>query len=78
MISAFVAWINTSRNDEEKEEIDWENLGFTLTKTDYMYMMKCSSDGNFKDGKLSRHGNIELSPHSGVLNYGQVSAWFNS
>ncbi|XP_078149955.1 branched-chain-amino-acid aminotransferase 3, chloroplastic-like isoform X3 [Carex rostrata] len=36
-----------------------------------MYVMKCSRDGNFKDGKLSRHGNIELSPHSGVLNYGQ-------
>ncbi|XP_078149954.1 branched-chain-amino-acid aminotransferase 3, chloroplastic-like isoform X2 [Carex rostrata] len=63
--------LDSDRNDEEKEEIDWENLGFTLTKTDYMYVMKCSRDGNFKDGKLSRHGNIELSPHSGVLNYGQ-------
>lgn len=40
--------------------------------TDYMYIMKCSSDEKFSPGKLNRYGNIELSPSSGVLNYGQV------
>jgi hypothetical protein len=57
--------------------MDWDNLGFALTQTDYMYKMKCSRDENFTDGKLSRYGNIELSPSAGVLNYGQVSASFN-
>lgn len=40
--------------------------------TDYMYNMKCSQDGNFYKGELQRFGNIELSPASGILNYGQV------
>jgi len=40
--------------------------------TDYMYSMKCSQDGNFSKGELQRFGNIELSPASGILNYGQV------
>ncbi|XP_062210457.1 branched-chain-amino-acid aminotransferase 2, chloroplastic-like [Phragmites australis] len=62
------------RSDEESGgEIDWDNLGFGLTPTDYMYVMRCSLEdcGVFSGGKLSRYGNIELSPSSGVLNYGQ-------
>jgi hypothetical protein len=46
--------------------MDWDNLGFALTQTDYMYMMKCSRDENFTH-----------SPSAGVLNYGQVGASFN-
>ncbi len=62
------------RSDEESGgEIDWDNLGFGLTPTDYMYVMRCSlEDGVFSRGELSRYGNIELSPSSGVINYGQV------
>lgn len=41
--------------------------------TDFMYVMKCSSDGKFTGGELKHFGPIELSPSSGVLNYGQVS-----
>ncbi|KAG8377429.1 hypothetical protein BUALT_Bualt08G0032000 [Buddleja alternifolia] len=52
--------------------MDWNNLGFGLMETDYMYVMKCGKDDEFKQGKLSRYGNIELSPSAGVLNYGQV------
>lgn len=57
--------------------LDWDNLGFGLVQTDYMYSMRCAGDGvaaggQFSDGKLGRYGNIELSPASGVLNYGQV------
>lgn len=51
--------------------IDWENLGFGLMPTDYMYTMKCSQDDKFSQGQLNRYGNIELSPSAGVLNYGQ-------
>ena len=53
--------------------MDWDNLGFALTPADYMYVMKCSKDGEFTKGELSRFGNIELSPSAGVLNYGQAS-----
>ncbi|KAK4478320.1 hypothetical protein RD792_017610 [Penstemon davidsonii] len=54
-----------------EDEIEWNNLGFHLMKTDYMYMMKCEKDDEFKQGQLNRYGNIELSPSAAVLNYGQ-------
>ncbi|CAN1289611.1 Branched-chain-amino-acid aminotransferase 2, chloroplastic, partial [Linum perenne] len=52
-------------------ERDWDNLGFGLVTTDYMYVMKCRNDGIFAHGELNRYGNIELSPCAGVLNYAQ-------
>ncbi|GMI68751.1 branched-chain aminotransferase 3 [Hibiscus trionum] len=55
----------------ELAEIDWDNLGFGIIPTDYMYMMKCTQGGSFFEGELQRFGNIELSPSAGVLNYGQ-------
>ncbi|XP_024187741.1 branched-chain-amino-acid aminotransferase 2, chloroplastic isoform X2 [Rosa chinensis] len=55
----------------EYADVDWDNLGFGLVPTDYMYMMKCSNNGIFEQGQLNRYGNIELSPAAGVLNYGQ-------
>lgn len=58
-------------SDDDYADVDWDKLGFGLTPTDYMYVMKCSKGENFKDGRLSRYGNIELSPSAGVLNYGQ-------
>ncbi|KAK9748420.1 hypothetical protein RND81_02G056000 [Saponaria officinalis] len=58
-------------SDDENADIDWDTIGFGLTPTDYMYVMKCSKDDNFTDGQLNRFGNIELSPSAGVLNYGQ-------
>ncbi|KAK2981753.1 hypothetical protein RJ640_006005 [Escallonia rubra] len=61
----------SSCSDGEYADIDWNNLGFGLTPTDYMYTMKCSKDENFKQGQVRRYGNIELSPSAGVLNYGQ-------
>ncbi|EEF52219.1 branched-chain amino acid aminotransferase, putative [Ricinus communis] len=35
--------------------------------------MKSSKEGQFEQGQLHRYGNIELSPSSGILNYGQAS-----
>ncbi|KAA8538252.1 hypothetical protein F0562_027925 [Nyssa sinensis] len=58
-------------SDEEYADIDWNNLGFGLMPTDYMYTMKCTQDDNFEQGQLSPYGNIELSPSAGVLNYAQ-------
>lgn len=56
--------------------MDWDNLGFGLVPTDYMYSMKCSDYRKFEQGQLSRYGKIELSPSAGVLNYGQASCCF--
>ncbi|GAV81615.1 Aminotran_4 domain-containing protein [Cephalotus follicularis] len=58
--------------DDDYADEDWDNLGFGVTPTDYMYTMKCSKDENFQQGLLTRYGNIELSPSAGVLNYGQA------
>ncbi|KAG7653743.1 Aminotransferase class IV [Arabidopsis suecica] len=58
--------------DDEYVDLDWDNLGFGLTPADYMYVMKCSKDGEFTQGELSPYGNIQLSPSAGVLNYGQA------
>ncbi|TYI01994.1 hypothetical protein ES332_A11G239300v1 [Gossypium tomentosum] len=60
-----------SSEASELADIEWDNLGFGLLPTDYMYMMKCSQGGNFSKGELQRFGNIELNPSAGVLNYGQ-------
>ncbi|XWS25463.1 hypothetical protein CRYUN_Cryun27aG0070400 [Craigia yunnanensis] len=57
-------------SEAEYADVDWDKLGFGLTPANYMYVMRCSKDENFK-GRLNRYGNIELSPSAGVLNYGQ-------
>ncbi|OVA00141.1 Aminotransferase [Macleaya cordata] len=62
---------DTVREKNELADISWDNLGFGLVPTDYMYVTKCTKGGDFSKGELQRFGNIELSPSSGVLNYGQ-------
>lgn len=57
--------------DDDWDNIDWDNLGFGIITTDYMYTMKCPFGGSFSNGELRRFGNIELNPSAGVLNYGQ-------
>ncbi|KAF2323925.1 hypothetical protein GH714_004044 [Hevea brasiliensis] len=57
--------------ENEYANMDWDNLGFGIMPADYMYTTKCSKDGSFEQGRLSRYGNVELSPSAGVLNYGQ-------
>ncbi|XP_049395640.1 branched-chain amino acid aminotransferase 2, chloroplastic-like isoform X1 [Solanum stenotomum] len=69
--SAFQVAYSASSATHSFANIDWDNLGFGVMPTDYMYSMKCSQDGNFSKGELQRFGNIELSPASGILNYGQ-------
>ncbi|KAJ6847685.1 branched-chain-amino-acid aminotransferase 5, chloroplastic-like isoform X2 [Iris pallida] len=57
--------------DDENADVNWDELGFGVVPTDYMYVMKCSRDDTFSSGGLNPYGNIELNPSSGVLNYGQ-------
>jgi branched-chain amino acid aminotransferase len=61
----------STETSTELADIDWDNLGFGIMQTDYMYTMKCTQGGNYFKGELVRFGNIELSPSAGVLNYGQ-------
>ncbi|CAL4940509.1 unnamed protein product [Urochloa decumbens] len=62
---------NYSRQTSEIVDMDWENLGFGIVQTDYMYIAKCGTDGNFTEGEMVPFGPIALNPSSGVLNYGQ-------
>ncbi|KAG7565060.1 Branched-chain amino acid aminotransferase II [Arabidopsis suecica] len=62
---------SSSTEVSELADVDWDNIGFGLKPTDYMYVMKCNIDGDFSKGELQRFGNIEVSPSAGVLNYGQ-------
>ncbi|CAI9111217.1 OLC1v1011389C2 [Oldenlandia corymbosa var. corymbosa] len=62
---------NSASSDQVVKDVDWDNLGFAFTPTDYMYVMKCCQGDTFSDGELQRFGNIELSPSAGILNYGQ-------
>lgn len=64
---------STRKEEDEYADVDWDNLGFGLMPTDYMYQMKCRQNGTFERGQVKPYGNIELSPSAGVLNYGQVS-----
>ncbi len=52
--------------------IDWENFGFGLRPTDFMYIIKCKRGGEWGKGELQPFGNLEISPAAAVLNYGQV------
>lgn len=60
-----------SYREDEYAKVDWDNLGFGITPADFVYTMKCSSDGKFEQGELAPYGNVELSPSAAVLNYGQ-------
>ncbi|XP_042484734.1 branched-chain-amino-acid aminotransferase 2, chloroplastic-like isoform X2 [Macadamia integrifolia] len=61
----------TYRGDDEYADLSWDDLGYGLVPTDYIYMMKCSDNEKFSPGELSRFGRIELSPASGILNHVQ-------
>ncbi|XP_020517286.1 branched-chain amino acid aminotransferase 2, chloroplastic isoform X1 [Amborella trichopoda] len=63
--------VDTSREVEELADMDWDNLVYGITPTDYMYVMKCAKGGQFTSGELQPYGEIGLSPSAGVLNYGQ-------
>ncbi|XP_068319646.1 branched-chain-amino-acid aminotransferase 6-like [Pyrus communis] len=58
-------------NDEAYVNFNWDKLGFGLTPTDYIYIMKISGKDNFSEGSLSHYGNIEISPSAAIFNYGQ-------
>ncbi len=54
-----------------KPNIDWDSLGFNVTKTKSMFHSTCSLGERWSGGGLIPYSNISLSPFAGVLNYGQ-------
>ncbi|CAA7036873.1 unnamed protein product [Microthlaspi erraticum] len=42
----------TSEGDEKYANVKWEELGFALTPTDYMYVAKCKQGESFSQGKV--------------------------
>ncbi|MDP6339329.1 MAG: branched-chain amino acid aminotransferase [Candidatus Marinimicrobia bacterium] len=54
-----------------KQNIDWDNLGFSVYPTRSMWQGTCPAKGEWNGGGLVPYGNIEISPVAGVLNYGQ-------
>ncbi|CAA7048354.1 unnamed protein product [Microthlaspi erraticum] len=61
----------TSEGDEKYANVKWEELGFALTPTDYMYVAKCKQGESFSEGNIAPYGDISISPCSAIFNYGQ-------
>ncbi len=53
------------------DEVDFDNLTFSFTKTKSMYVAKCEQNSQWKIGELVPFSNLSLSPAATVLNYGQ-------
>lgn len=53
------------------EEIDWENLGFSYIKTDYRYISHWK-DGKWDEGQLTEDNHLNISEGSAALHYGQA------
>ena len=51
-------------------EVDFENLTFSFTKTRSMYVAKCNLGEEWQKGKLMPFENLSLSPAAVVLSYG--------
>ncbi len=57
--------------EKQLQNINWDELTFSITPTRSMYEAHCEIDGEWDTGKLIPYGNVSLSPAAGVLNYGQ-------
>ncbi|XP_006855774.2 branched-chain amino acid aminotransferase 2, chloroplastic isoform X2 [Amborella trichopoda] len=60
------------REVEDLPDIDWDNLSYAITPTDYIYLTKCARGENFSGGlRCYGNGTIDMSVSSGILNNGQ-------
>ena len=53
------------------EKINWDELSFSATPTDYIYEAFCELGNEWQEIGLIPYGNIEVSPSSCIYNYGQ-------
>ena len=51
-------------------DIDWDDMGFGLTETAFMFTASCDIDGEWEAGDVVPYGDLSLSPAAAVLNYG--------
>ena len=56
---------------KQLQNINWDELTFSITPTKSMYEAHCEIDGEWDKGQLVPYGNVSMSPAAGVLNYGQ-------
>lgn len=56
---------------EAVKDINWDDLTFSLTPTDWMYITEVHGDDAWMPGSLVPYGDFTMSPAAGVLNYGQ-------
>jgi branched-chain amino acid aminotransferase len=54
-----------------KEGINWDQLTFSLTSTDFMYVSSTKAGDQFTKGKIEKYGPLPIYPSATVLNYGQ-------
>ena len=52
----------------QKQNIDWDKLGFNASKTRSMWVGDCINDETWSRGALEPYGNINISPAACVLN----------
>ncbi|MBQ3133121.1 MAG: branched-chain amino acid aminotransferase [Clostridia bacterium] len=55
----------------EKKNIDWANLGFEYTPTDWRFVAHYR-DGKWDEGELTQDANVVISECAGVLQYAQT------
>ncbi len=51
--------------------LNWSQLGFSLTRTDHMYVSETALGTPFAKGRVKPYGALALEPAATVLNYGQ-------
>ena len=52
-------------------DIDWDELTFSFTETDRMYIATCKEGDEWEPGVMQDFQSLSLSPAAGVINYGQ-------
>lgn len=53
------------------QDINWDELTFSLNPTRSMYIARCDQGGEWDSGSMHPFGDVSMSPAAGVLNYGQ-------
>lgn len=53
--------------------IDWDNIPFQFTPTDYMFIAETDAHKTWKKGEICSFKNLQISPAAAALNYGQAA-----
>ena len=53
---------------ESEPSIDWDNLTFSFTETDRMYMATCKQGENWQPGNMQDFQYLSMSPAAVVIN----------